>query len=291
MPQLIQGRERDLGEGFQVRRVLPSAQRRSVGPYVFLDHFGPVTLGAGVAMDVRPHPHIGLATVTYLFEGALMHRDSLGSVQRITPGAINWMTAGRGIVHSERTPEDLRATPHRMHGLQLWVGLPKHMEECAPQFSHMPAEQLPAFDLDRAAARVLIGTAWGRSSPVAAASETVFFHLRLAPDRDLDLPHPASECAVYAIDQELWVDGTRVPAQTLAVLDSAPRHCLRTRAAAQVAIVGGEQLDGPRHLWWNFVSSSTERIQAAAEAWKAQRLGTVRGDSTFIPLPDLPPPR
>jgi redox-sensitive bicupin YhaK (pirin superfamily) len=279
------GHEKDLGGGLRVRRLLPAAPRRAVGPFVFMDHFGPLDIAPGMNTDVRPHPHIGLATVTYLFEGAMQHQDSLGSVQRIEPGAINWMSAGRGIVHSERTPADLRTRNHRLHGLQLWVGLPTALEESAPAFSHTPAAQLGPFSEQGAQVRLLVGEAFGRLSPVRTASPTVFVAVELQAGTAFTLPALAPELAVYPLDGDVVIDGTPLPARTLGVLDENLGCRIEAAADCTVVVIGGAALDGPRFLLWNFVSSSRSRLQRAAEDWRDQRLGSVPGDSEFIPLP------
>jgi len=280
---------RDLGGGIHVRRLLPATSVRAVGPFVFMDHLGPLELAPPMSVDVRPHPHIGLATVTYLFEGALLHRDTLGSVQRIEPGAVNWMIAGRGIAHSERTPPDLRAAAHRLHGLQLWVGLPRALEESAPSFSHTPAAAIPRARVGGGEARTLIGSAFGEHSPVPAASQSLFAHLTLPAGEQLDIDALAPEAAIYPVAGTLEVNGERVESGTLAVLQDEHTWHLRALEAASLVIVGGAPLEGPRHLWWNFVSSSPERIRDAAAAWQAQKFGMIAGESEFIPLPEVPP--
>jgi redox-sensitive bicupin YhaK (pirin superfamily) len=281
----LAGNQRDLGGGLRVTRLLPALARRTVGPFVFLDHFGPLDIEPGMNIDVRPHPHIGLATVTYLFEGAMMHRDSLGSVQRIEPGAINWMNAGRGIVHSERTPADLRTQSHRVHGLQLWVGLPQSLEESAPTFAHTPAEQLSLFAEQDADVQLLIGAAFGRCSPVKAASATTFLVLRLKAGKALVLPALAPEVAVYPIGGGVMVDGSALERHTLGVIDSGKGCELKAAQDRTVAVIGGAPLDGPRYLLWNFVSSRQARLHSAAIDWREQRFGAVPGETEFIPLP------
>ena len=230
---------------------------------------------------MRPHPHIGLSTVTYLFEGAMMHRDSTGVVQRIEPGAINWMTAGKGIVHSERAPEDLRDATYVMHGLQLWCALPEVLEECDPAFIHTPAAALPQVDGDGYTARVLIGTLFGVTSPVTPMSPTLYAEAALAPGSRLPLPDSPFERAVYALDQAIDIDGTAVAPYTLAVLTNEATQ-IAAPDGARIAIIGGEPL-GHRHMVWNFVSSRKERIDAATKAWRAQAMGQVDGESEFIP--------
>ena len=286
--QLLHPHAKDLGGGFLVRRTLPAAARQAVGPFLFFDHFGPITAQPSDNHDVRPHPHIGLATVTYLFEGAMQHRDSTGVVQRIEPGAINWMTAGRGIVHSERTPEDQRDRVRRSHGLQLWAALPAEHEEDAPSFQHTPAAAIPALELPGVALRVLIGTAFGASSPVATLSPTLYLDLALAAGATLRLPDAAPERAIYAIDAGVELDGAAVPAQTMAVLASGSMPLVRAPQAARLVLIGGAPL-GHRFMVWNFVSSRKERIVQAQDDWEAQRFDPVPGETEFIPLPPRRP--
>ena len=281
---LLAPREHDLGGGFRVRRLLPSARRQAVGPFVFFDHFGPVTAGPSDNHDVRPHPHIGLATVTYLFEGAMLHRDSLGFVQRIEPGAINWMTAGRGIVHSERTPDDLRHVTRRTHGLQLWCALPEAHEEDAPAFVHTSASQLPALRVGGVGVHVLVGAAFGAASPVATLSETLYLMLDCDAGATLALPELAPERALYGVDAGYELDGEPVAPFSLAVVEPGSTPVLRTPAACRIALIGGAPL-GPRFMVWNFVSSRRDRIERAQDDWAAQRFDAVPGETEFIPLP------
>jgi len=282
--QLISPHGKDLGGGLLVRRSLPSVQRQAVGPFLFFDHFGPITAQASDNHDVRPHPHIGLATVTYLFEGAMMHRDSTGVVQRIDPGAINWMTAGRGIVHSERTPEDQRGRVRRSHGLQLWVAVPAEHEEDAPTFAHTPATAIPLVHLPGAELRVLVGSAFGVSSPVRVLSPTLYLDIALAAGAAVEIPDAAAERALYSVDADVEVDGRVVPACTLAVLPPGAVVTLRAAQAARVVLIGGAPL-GHRFMVWNFVSSRKERIVQAQDAWEAQAFDKVPGETEFIPLP------
>jgi redox-sensitive bicupin YhaK (pirin superfamily) len=285
---LLQPADKDLGGGFKVRRLLPAAKRRSVGPFVFFDHFGPATEQPGNAHDVRPHPHIGLATVTYLFEGAMMHRDSLGSVQEILPGAINWMTAGKGIVHSERKPERLLSASYVNHGLQLWAALPQAFEECDPSFEHTSASAIPQTVEQGVPVRVLIGSAFGHTSPVKTFAPTVYLDLALPAGVAFVLPAVAPELAVYVVEGDVTVDGTSVPVHTMAALPDGSGAALHAAAGARVMVIGGDALDGPRFITWNFVSSRRERILEAGADWKAQRMGQVPGETEFIPLPERP---
>ncbi|MDB5779616.1 MAG: Pirin domain protein [Polaromonas sp.] len=286
---LLTGHGKDLGGGFLVSRLLPAARRQSVGPFVFFDHFGPLQVQPGDNHDVRPHPHIGLATVTYLFDGAILHRDSLGSVQRIEPGAINWMTAGRGIVHSERAPDDLRNQAYLQHGLQLWAALPQAHEETAPDFAHTPAGDIPVVTLGAAEVRVLIGEAFGQASPVRTFAKTVYLDIRLAAGGHLDLPPLADELALYGVQGDLAVDGDALPARTLAILAPGAAARISATALARFMVLGGDALDGHRHIWWNFVSSRKDRIVQAGDDWLAQTMGQVAGDPEIIPLPERRP--
>lgn len=281
----LNGHTSDLGGGFVVRRMLPAAKRQAVGPFIFFDHFGPMVLTPQANTDVRPHPHIGLATVTYLFEGAMMHRDSLGTVQRIEPGAINWMTAGRGIVHSERTPEDLRHVARPTHGLQLWVALPQSQEDCEPRFAHTAAADIPQVDLPGATVRVLAGQAWQATSPVEAASPTLYLDVQLDAGQTLPLPALAEEMAIYSVDQPLMLDDAPLAAHTMAVLAGATHIRNPSDAGARFVVIGGAPLDGPRFIWWNFVSSQKDKITQAGQDWEAQRFASVPGEHERIDLP------
>ncbi len=280
-------RIRDLGDGFQVRRALPDAQRRSIGPFVFFDQMGPVVLRGGKALDVRSHPHIGLATVTYLFEGEILHRDSLGTVQAIRPAEVNWMTAGRGIVHSERTPQELRGIESRLSGIQTWVALPREQEEVAPEFSHH--ENLPMVEESGVTVRVILGDLFGLASPVATMSPTFYADVTLTAGRVVALPTSPDERGAYIVEGSVHVDGRAFGAGELLVFTIGTEVLLRGAPGARVMVFGGAPLDGPRYLWWNFVSSRKERIEEAAADWKAGRFAPVPGDPEFIPLPDHGP--
>lgn len=282
----IQPKPKDLGDGFIVRRALPAIEARHVGPFIFLDEMGPVTIKPGAGLDVRPHPHIGLATVTYLFAGAIEHRDSLGTLQVIRPGDVNWMTAGRGIVHSERSPQPRDGG--LMHGIQFWVALPKEQEEADPAFHHYPAASIPKITADGAVVTVLVGTFGGLTSPVIPASPTFYLDLALSQGGSVVINAETPERAVYVVEGALIANGEAIEAGELAVLTpgEAARLCA-TDAACRAIVFGGAPLDGPRKLVWNFVSSRPERIEQAKADWRAQAMGQVPGETEFIPFPDV----
>jgi redox-sensitive bicupin YhaK (pirin superfamily) len=282
---ILRAKPRDIG-GFAVRRVLPAWPTPMVGPFIFFDHMGPAALAPGDGLDVRPHPHIGLATVTYLFDGEILHRDSVGSVQPIRPGDVNWMTAGRGIVHSERTPPGLRAAGPRVHGIQTWVALPRAHEETAPAFAHHPAATLPVVTLPGVAVRVIAGTALGARSPVDVFSPTLYAAAELAPGARFALPPEHEERAVYLVDGAASVAGVALEPGAMAVLAPGADAEVRADAASIVMLLGGAKMDGARFIWWNFVSSSRERIEQARRDWREQRFPAVPGDPERIPLPE-----
>jgi redox-sensitive bicupin YhaK (pirin superfamily) len=277
---------RDLGDGFQVHRALPSAQRRMVGPFVFWDQMGPTLLEPGKGLDVRPHPHIGLATVTYLFEGEILHRDSLGSVQSILPGAVNWMIAGRGIVHSERTPPHMRRQGGPLFGIQSWVALPKDQEECAPAFTHYGCDTLPMVEGDGLRMRVIAGILGGVRSPVRTASEMIYGDVALQAGARLPIPAEPEERAVYVVDGTVELAGRTCVGGELIILPAKTKPILRATQPSRLMIFGGASMDGPRHVWWNLVSSSRERIEQAKDDWRNGRFPPVPGETEFIPLPD-----
>ncbi|HEX4304155.1 MAG TPA: pirin family protein [Rhizomicrobium sp.] len=284
---IIKGKPRDLGDGFHVSRILPSIEQRAVGPFVFFDYFGPVTFAPGKGIDVRPHPHIGLATVTYLFEGAQMHRDTLGSVQEIQPGEVNWMTAGRGIAHSERTGDAVRAAGHRLHGIQSWVGLPTDAEEAAPSFQNVAARDLPSATRDGVTIKIITGKALGLKSPVKVFSPIFYIDAQFTPGSALSVEPEYPERAVFVVGGRVEIDGEEHEDGTMILLRQGETVTVKAKGAARAMLLGGAPLDGARHLWWNFVSSSQERIARAKAEWKAGAFGLIPGDDKeFIPLPN-----
>jgi redox-sensitive bicupin YhaK (pirin superfamily) len=284
--QVIVPRTVDLG-GFQVHRVLPSSRQRMVGPFIFFDHMGPAIFRAGDGVDVRPHPHIGLSTVTYLFDGEIVHRDSLGSALPIRPGAVNLMTAGCGIVHSERTAADHRDGAEPLHGLQLWVALPAKDEEMTPAFAHTPAGDIPELRDNGLSLRVIAGKMQGLASPVATTWETIFAEAHLKAGTTLPLGAEHEERALYVVSGEIELAGDRHGGERLLLLKPGARIDVKAVSDAHAILVGGAAMDGPRHIWWNFVSSRKDRIEAAKTDWKAGRFDLVPGDSKeFIPLPE-----
>ena len=284
---VIVPRVRDLG-GFNVRRALPSAQRQMVGPFIFWDQAGPAEFGIGEGLDVRPHPHIGLATVTYLFEGEILHRDSLGSAQVIAPGDVNWMTAGKGIVHSERTAPELRAQPgRRISGIQSWVALPKAAEEVQPGFFHYGAAALPTIEAEGKRIRVIAGSLFGQISPVRTFSEMFYADVELAAGAKVPLPVGHEERAIYITAGSIEIAGDVFEAGRMLVFRPGDEITVNALALSRLLFLGGEPMDSPRHIWWNFVSSSLDRIEQAKEDWAQKRFPIVPGDETeFIPLPE-----
>ncbi len=284
---LIQGRPHELGPGFPVRRVLPSVKRRMVGPFIFLDHFGPMVVPpGGDGMEVRPHPHIGLATVTFLFEGGIFHRDSLGYAQAIRPGDVNWMTAGSGIAHSERTEEAMKKSGFRMHGVQTWVALPKPHEETAPAFQHVDAGSLPFWHEGTGSLRLIVGTYKGRTAPTTHFSPIFYVGADLAAGAKVTVSPEHAERAVYVADGEVILGDRQLAVGDLAVLAAGPTvELVAGTRGAKAMLLGGAAMDGPRHIWWNFVSSSKERVEKAKADWRDGRFAKVPGDPEFIPLP------
>ncbi len=284
-PAILAPRTRDLG-GFDVRRVLPAFPQKMVGSFIFFDHMGPARFPPGQGVDVRPHPHIGLATVTYLFEGSFMHRDSLGTVQRIDPGDVNWMTAGSGIVHSERTPPDDRVAGARLHGIQTWVALPLKHEQTDPAFTHLPAKSLPVISDKGLEMRVIAGTAFGQRAPTPVFMDTLYVAAELAAGSTIGLPPEHEERGVYVVSGDVTVDGATVAPLQAAVLAPAGTVEIKAASAARLMLFGGARMDGDRHIWWNFVSSSHELMEAAKQRWREQRFPAVPDETEFMPLPE-----
>ncbi len=282
----IEGQRHDLGDGIVIHRVLPSPSGHAIGPFVFMDHLGPLQLPAAQAMDVRPHPHIGLATVTYLWEGRIEHKDALGNTQIIEPGAVNWMTAGRGIVHSERTADEDRGRAQTMHGLQLWVALPQEHELGAPSFEHTEAAALPQLTVDGASIRVVAGTAYGARSPVSTLSELFYVDAHVPQGKTLRVPDEHVQRAAYLVEGEMHADDEPLRLGELMVFEPGATVTLHARADSHVVLLGGAPLDAPRYLWWNYVASSEAALEEAKHAWREQRYPMVDGDPEFIPLPE-----
>lgn len=282
---LFKPSERDLG-GFPVRRLLPTLQKQAVGPFIFFDHMGPHQFAAGEGMDVRPHPHIGLATVTYLYEGEMEHRDSLGNIQTIRPGDVNWMTAGHGIVHSERSPAAARAGVQPIHGIQTWFALPLAFEETEPGFWHHPARSLPVLEEPGLVLRVILGSAYGCTSPVATYGDTLYVAGELSEGAQFDIPPEHEERAVYIASGSAALAGEVLTAGQMAVLRTGATVTLTALADTRLMLIGGEPLDGPRFLWWNFVASSREKIEAAKARWQEGEFPKVPGETEWIPLPE-----
>lgn len=280
---VIEPRERDLG-GFSVRRVLPGRERRMIGPFIFFDHVGPAEFPPGKGIQVRPHPHIGLTTITYLFEGEIIHRDSLGFVQPIQAGAVNLMTAGRGIVHSERAGDDLNSTS-RLHGIQSWMALPTDDEQHDPAFEHYPATAIPELDMNGVTVRVIIGEAYRHTSPVKSYSPMVYLDCRLPKGTVLTLPDAYQELAAYVMAGDLRIDQNAYRNGVMVVARPGQSLQLEAKESSHVLVIGGDPV-GPRHIWWNFVSSSKERIEQAKASWRKGHFSQVPGESEFIPLPD-----
>lgn len=283
---VIVPRTRDLGDGFQVRRALPHGKRQMVGPFIFFDHFGPVQFMSGKGMDVRPHPHIGLATVTYLFDGSIMHRDSEGNVQEIQPGAMNLMTAGRGIAHSERTPDLQRANGQQMLGLQSWIALPVKSEEITPSFQHYGAHALPIVKDTGFSARIIAGRAFGATAPVSMVSPWFYVEVTAEAGTMVPLDPDHEERAIYIVDGEIEIAHERYEGPRLLIFRPGDAITVRTLRPTRMMFLGGDALEGPRHVWWNFVSSSQERIEQAKQDWKTGRFAAVPQEHEFIPLPE-----
>ncbi len=282
---VIKPKARDLGD-FEVRRVLPAAEARSVGPFVFFDHMGPATFPAGKGIDVRPHPHIGLSTLTWLFDGAFMHRDSLGTTQEIRPGEVNWMTAGSGIVHSERSPDDFRAAEARIEGIQTWHALPEADEEIDPSFQHYGSDEIPVVDQGGVRVALIAGSSFGMISPVKVYSDTLYADVRMEPGTQFGVPAEPPERAIYVVSGSIEIGGETFGAQEMLVLNEGPAVHAATSEQTHLMLIGGAPI-GPRKMWWNLVSSRPERIEQAKRDWKEGRFASIPGDDEeFIPLPE-----
>ena len=288
--ELLKPHSRDLGGGLMVSRVLPGAPygqpHQMVGPFIFFDQMGPTTVAAGQNVDVRPHPHIGLATVTWLFEGELVHRDSLGVVQPISPGDVNWMTAGRGIVHSERHDPERKKSARPMFGIQSWVALPKSREDDAPAFRHHPAATLPRIRRPGVEMRLIAGEAWGERSPAETASRMFYVAAEMQAGATLALPADYEERGVYLVQGDVLIADSPLPEKNLALLPAGEEIAVKAKSASRLMLLGGEEMDGPRHIWWNFVASSREKLEDAKRRWRAQEFPPIPGETEFIPLPE-----
>lgn len=285
MPSLIAGKLKDLGDGFQVLRILPHIDARTIGPFVFVDHFGPSEIRTGDEMSVRPHPHIGLSTITYLYDGLARHRDSLGTELVIRPGEVNWMTAGRGIVHSEHSLFD--ADFPRLEGIQTWVALPVSREETPPAFDHYDAASIPEIAGQNFTIRLIAGKLLGKTSPIKIHSPLFYADLETNAAAEIEIDFPAGQdAALYVSKGSFSVADLTAQAGSMIVLEPGLRVKIRSSSAARAVLLGGEKFSEPRHLWWNFVSSSKERIELAKGAWKANAMGIVAGETDRIPLPE-----
>lgn len=282
---LIPSHVKTVGE-IPVRRTLPTRARQRVGPFIFFDHMGPVDFSAGTGVNVKPHPHIGLATITYLFSGTIIHRDSLGTVQAINPGEVNWMTAGRGIVHSEKSSQEALASGSHIHGIQAWVALPVEDEEIPPRFEHYDAKQIPVFSQAGLRMRIIAGSAFNLNSPVETCSDTLYAELDMANGANLDMPHLCDEMAIYVVNGEVRIDGQALQSGTMAVLKSGASVAIMAASEAKIMLLGGATLAGHREIWWNFVSSSKNRLEQAKQDWQQGNFTGVPGDAEFIPLPN-----
>ncbi len=282
---IIVPRTADIGN-FEVHRALPSKERQMVGPFIFWDQAGPGEFLTNQGVDVRPHPHIGLSTVTYLFSGSLDHKDSLGCGQRIVPGDVNVMTSGSGIVHSERTGQDVRQQPSNLYGIQSWLALPKNREEDAPAFDHTAKAELPELEYEGMKARVIMGSLWGKTSSVKSFTDTLYLDVQLDAGGTFELPVEAEERAIYALDGKIEIGGVAYDPMQLLVLRPGEQIVVKALEPVRMMVLGGEVMDGPRHIWWNFVSSSKDRIEQAKEDWREGRFDKVEDDPEFIPLPE-----
>ena len=282
---VIRTRTKDLG-GFEVRRALPHGRRKMIGPFIFFDHIGPAEFEPGAGINVRAHPHIGIATITYLFDGEIFHRDSLGYEQRITPGAVNWMTAGSGIAHSERTPPEMLATGSSLHGIQSWVALPIEDEESQPAFDHYPAEQIPKVNIGSVDVRLVTGSGFGLTSPVRTASNTLYAEITMPAGSEFTIPGDCPEQGVYSVSGIIAIGDDDYSPGSLAVLGAGKNIVVRARENSRFMLFGGDSLEGERFIWWNFVSSSEARIEKAKDDWRGGRFADVINETELIPLPE-----
>lgn len=281
----LKGKQNDLGGGLIIHRILPDRTKRMVGPFTFLDHMGPVTTEANQNTDVRPHPHIGLSTLTYLYQGRMVHRDSLGTTAEITPGAVNWMTAGRGISHSERTPKEERATQRSLHGLQFWVALPDHLEECDPNFQHYTKSQIPFLETDDYSLSLVAGNSFGLQSPVQTTSPLIFADIRAKKDFTFELQIPGFELGAYMILGSASNNEGEIATREMIVAETGQRLSMDIKRGSHFIIVGGEPFSTPRYMWWNLVATSKEKIEEAKKRWQEGTFPMVPGETEFIPLP------
>lgn len=282
---VISGARKDLGGGFLVRRTLPHMQKRMVGPFIFFDHMGPVDMQIGQGMDVRPHPHIGLSTLSYLFEGEILHRDTMGYEQIIRPGAVNWMTAGSGVAHSERSSETARTRPQRLHGLQIWIALPKESEEVSSTFDHYTEKDIPEFQHGNTKIRLVAGEFENYKSPVRTYSDLIYLDLNLVKGQPLELPASSFEQALYVVDGAVQVGNTLLREGDMGVFETGKPIRIEPQGNSRAMVLGGTPFAEPRHIWWNFVSSSKERIEQAKQDWVNKNFGQIKGETEFIPLP------
>jgi len=285
MPQLLSTIEKDLG-GFSVRRALPNSEQKMIGPFIFFDHMGPANFPAGKGIDVRPHPHIGIATITYLFEGSILHRDNLGYEQEIRPGDINWMTTGSGIVHSERETEAVRNSSHKLHGLQLWIALPDELQEIDAAFHHHPKDTLPVFLYKDATIRLMAGEIYGEKSPVNTYSQMFYADVKLPANKSINLPAEGQETGIYVIDGEISLGRKTYSPFNFIYVNANEMVSITANNDANFILIGGKPFDSPRHIWWNFVSNSKQRIDQAKSDWREGKFHKVPNDDEFIPLPD-----
>lgn len=283
---VIDSKSKDLG-GFVIRRSLPVAQRRMVGPFIFFDHMGPAEIEIGNGMDVRPHPHIGLSTLTYLYEGEIVHRDTLGFEQNIRSGEVNWMTAGRGVAHSERSSQEARSMKQKIHGIQIWIALPKEFEEVAPSFHHHSYKDIPELSVDGSQVRIIAGSFEGLKSPVSVYSDLTYLDVRMKSSQKFEFHKPDHDLAIYCSDGVISLGDQKLVAGQLGILEKGHDVDIQALGESKVLVFGGQPFPEPRHIWWNFVSTSKERIEQAKLEWTQQQYGAVKGETEYLPLPSI----